>query len=173
MCRSTSSTATVPPGKTFVSEIRSRPEPLVAEGAADAAPSTFTSPMRFALGAEEVVEPLHLVHVLLEERVPGGVVARALGERSAVARRTLLDVADVAGDAGQVLRSRLAVVPEVDLVSRERRLAFARLGRLDPVEQLRAVRDVVPLAHDQGAEEALVHPIQVPVRGVQLVPRHV
>src|SRR5438552_968384 len=172
-CRSTSSTATVPPGKTFVSAIRSSPDSLVAEGAAFAAPSTFTPPMPFASGAEEVVEPLDLVDVLLEERVPRRVVVRALEERAAVARRTLLDVADVAGDPGEILGSRLAVVPEVELVGRERRLAFARLGRTDPGEELGAVRDVVALAHDQGAEEAVVHPVQVVVRGVQLVPGHV
>ena len=61
-----------------------------------------------ALGAEEVVEPLDLVDVLPEEGVPRRVVARALGERTAVPRLPLLDVADVARDAGQVLRSGLA-----------------------------------------------------------------
>src|SRR5262245_10560930 len=125
MCRSTSSTATVPPGKTFVSEIRSSPDPLVVEGAAAAAPSPFTSAMRFAASsAEEVVEPFHLVDVLLEERVPRRVVLRPLEERAAVTRLPLLDVTDVAGDAGEVLRGGLAVVPEVVLVHRERRLAL-------------------------------------------------
>src|SRR5205823_13191660 len=119
MCRSTSSTATVPPGKTLVSEIRSRPDPLAAEGAAFAAPSPFTPPMRVASGAEEVVEPLHLVDVLLEERVPRRVLLGARQERASVAGLALLDVTDVARDAGKILGRGLAVVPEVVLVHRE------------------------------------------------------
>ena len=42
-CRFTSSTATVPPGKTFVRPTRSSPDPEGAEGAAGAAPSVFDS----------------------------------------------------------------------------------------------------------------------------------
>ena len=42
-CRFTSSTASVPPGNSFVSPIRSRPDPVGAEGAVAAAPSAFES----------------------------------------------------------------------------------------------------------------------------------
>ena len=42
-CRLTSSTASVPSGKTFVSPIRSSPDAFVAEGAAAAAPSAVVA----------------------------------------------------------------------------------------------------------------------------------
>src|SRR6476660_4912570 len=77
-CRLTSSTARVPPGKTFVSPIRSSPEPLGAEGAVCAAPSSSFEPATpsavQSLGAEEVVPPLDLVRGLGEVAVPRWVV---------------------------------------------------------------------------------------------------
>src|SRR6202023_2633081 len=107
-------TATVPPGKTFVSATRSSPFPADDEGAAPAAPSltpTCCSDIR-SLGAEEVVESLHLVGAVAEVGIPGRVVARPVGEGAAVANLALLDVADVAGDARQVGGGGFAVVPE-------------------------------------------------------------
>src|SRR5918992_1296753 len=171
-CKLKSSTATVPPGKTFETPLRSRPEPFAGEEAAFAASSearpTPSSAMR--LPAQELVELPDLVHVLRVERVPGGVLAGALGERASVAHLTLLDVSDAARDAREVARSRLAVVPVAVLRGRERRLP----GRPDPVgpeppRQVPAVRDVVALPHDQRAEEPLVHPVEVAVRRVELL----
>src|SRR5439155_16236999 len=79
-CRLTSSTATVPPGKTFVRPTRSRPDPPVGEGAATAAPSSCETPrsaMR-PLGGQEVVDRLDEVHALPRIRVPRDVLADAL-----------------------------------------------------------------------------------------------
>src|SRR6185503_19139088 len=108
----TSSTATTPPAKIFVRARSSRPEPCggASEGAAPAAPSCCCVPCGSSpaiparLGGEELVPALDLVLVLLEVRVPGAVVARAVGERAAVAHLALLDVAHLASDPGQVLR---------------------------------------------------------------------
>ena len=58
-CRLTSSTATMPPGKTLVSPTRSRPDPCDGEGAADAAPSDCdVAESDIRLGGQEVVRPL-------------------------------------------------------------------------------------------------------------------
>src|SRR5205085_890618 len=48
-CRFTSSTASVPPGKTFVRPIRSSPDPEGAEGAVTAAPSAVVSAVPSAM----------------------------------------------------------------------------------------------------------------------------
>src|SRR5690348_4993392 len=86
-CRLTSSTATVPPGKTFVRLTRSSPEPAVAEGAARAAPSTCETPRSAtrSLGGEEVVDCLDEVHALPRIRVPRDVLAQPVGVRAALA----------------------------------------------------------------------------------------
>src|SRR5439155_15738378 len=93
-----------------------------------------------ALCGQEVVHPLDEVDALPTVRVPGDVLADAMGERSALARRALLDVADLAGDAGEVPGSRLAAPPVVVLCGGEAGLLPG--GRLDPRQQLRPVGDV-------------------------------
>ena len=95
-------------GEDLRDAIRSRPELLRVGGGGGCRPlrDRLVRLPRAALGAEELVELLHLVDVLREERVPGRVLARALGERAAVALLALLDVADAAGDARQVARRR-------------------------------------------------------------------
>src|SRR6185503_5107445 len=111
-----------------------------------------------------------LVRGLGEVAVPRGIVADALCERATVADRGLLDVADLARDAGQVTTGAGAVVPEVVLVGLERdpagRVRLAVLG--DPGLQRGPVPDVVALAHDRGAEPPVVHPVDVVVAGLQL-----
>src|SRR5438128_2607316 len=99
-------------------------------------------------------------------RVPGDVLADALGEGAALARLTLLDVADLPGDARQVPRRSLASPPVVVLGGGE--AVCLSLGGLDPGEQLRPVGDVVALAHDRRPEEAVVVPVEVVVAGLQL-----
>src|SRR5581483_5435575 len=117
-------------------------------------------------GRQEVVHPLDEVHALPRIRVPRDVLADALRERTALAALALLDVADLARDPGQVPRSRLAAPPVVVLGGRE---AVLLAGcRVDPREQLLAVRDVVALTHDHRAEEAVVVPVDVVVAGLEL-----
>src|SRR5688572_1701783 len=122
--------------------------------------------MRFPLGGQEVVHGLHEVDALGRIRVPGRVLADALLERAALASLALLDVADLAGDAGQVARRRLAAPPVVVLGGGE---AGALAGsRLDPWQELLPVGDVVALTHDRRAEGPLVVPVDVVVTGLQL-----
>ena len=78
----------------------------------------------------------------------------------------LLDVADLAGDARQVSRRRLAIPPVVVLGRGETGLLPG--GRVDPGEQLLPVGDVVPLAHDHGAQVPVVVPVDVVVTGLEL-----
>src|SRR2546425_1238381 len=147
-------------------------DPECSEGAEGAAPSVepTASGAMVRSGAEEVVPALRLIDALGEVGVPGRVVTDALAERPTVAHRALLDVAHLPRDAGQIAGGRLAEVPEVVLVGLERD-ASGRIGRTvlgDPPAQRGAVADVVALAHDRGAEPAVVHPVQVVVAGLQL-----
>src|SRR6266545_6904767 len=120
----------------------------------------------FVLRGKEVVHPLGQVHALLAERVPGVVLADALLERAALAAFALLDVADLARDAGQVARGRLAAPPVVVLGGGETSLLPG--SRVDPGEQLRPVGDVVALAHDHRTQVPVVVPVDVVVTGLEL-----
>src|SRR2546426_12490568 len=88
-----------------------------------------------ALTGQEVVHRLDEMDALPRVRVPGDVLADALGEGAALARLTLLDVADLPGDARQVSRRSLAAPPVVVLGGGE--AVRLSLGGLDPGEQLR------------------------------------
>src|SRR5215218_8806351 len=92
MCRLMSSTASTSSPKRFVRLLSSRPVPAGGcEGAAFAAPSRRVSVSscairpKYHLRREELVPALHLVLLLVHERVPGAVDAGALRERSTVA----------------------------------------------------------------------------------------
>src|ERR671937_2843634 len=119
-----------------------------------------------SLGGQEVVHRLDEIDALPRVGVPGDVLADALVERSALARRALLDVADLAGDTWQVSRGRLAAPPVVVLGGGEPGLLPG--GRVDPGQELRPVGDVVALAHYHGAEVPVVVPVDVVVAGLQL-----
>src|SRR4029078_7786615 len=111
---------------------RARPGPGRSGGGGGCRPLhvRLRDPLSHPSGAEEVVPPLDLVRVVREVAVRRGVVADELREAPPVADRALLDVAELAGDAGQVALRPCAAVPERVLVGLERDAAGGVVGAL-------------------------------------------